>query len=318
MTRGTIGIIITGKELSMAKIGILGSGNVGANIAFFLAERNVADVMLFDIQEGLSKGKALDMMEAASIRNYQINIDGTDSMADALDSDICIITAGSLRAPGTKREDLFGDNKKIVTEFAESMRSYGGVVIVVTEPVDYLPTLFLRVSNIDPARVVGLGGFLDSTRLRYLISKELGVAAESVTALVVGQHSDSMVPLIDYCKVSGIPVDTLLEKSKVESIFEETIKSGETIVGLAQRASSFYGPSAVASDLCEAIVMDSNRIVSLSVRFSGQYGIDGIALSLPVIVGKKGVVRILEPKLSDVDLAKLKESAETIRRAVQA
>lgn len=300
----------------MAKIGVLGSGNVGANTAFFLAEKNVADVLLYDVQEGLSTGKALDMMEAAPIRKYQTKIAGTDTFADVLDSDVIIVTAGGVRKPGMKREDLYDANKDIIAEIAGSMKSFTGTVIMVTEPVDFLTTLFLRESGLPSNRVLGLGGFLDSTRLRYLIAKELGVSMENVTALVVGRHADSMLPLPNYCKVSGIPVATLIEANRLTEIFEETRRAGGLIVDLAEQASAYYGPSAVASDLCEAIVRDSRRIVSVSVQFTGQYGIDGVAMSLPVVIGREGVVRILEPALSDAERTHLVDSADSIRSIV--
>ena len=217
-----------------------------------------------------------------------------------------------------KREDLFDANKEIIAEIAGALKPVTGTVIMVTEPVDFLTTLFLRESGLPSNRVIGLGGFLDSTRLRYLIAKELGVSMENVTALVIGRHSDAMLPLADYCKVSGIPVSTLIEASRLTEIFEETRRAGGLIVDLAERASAYYGPSAVASDLCEAIVRDSRRIVSVSVKFSGQYGIDGVAMSLPVVIGREGVVRILEPKLSDAEKSHLVESAQTIKSIVHA
>ena len=302
----------------MAKIGIIGSGNVGANTAFFLAEKNAADVVLFDVQEGLSTGKTLDMMEAAPIRNYQTKLSGTDSIDDVLDADVIIVTAGGVRHPGMKREDLFDANKTIISDLATALQNVSGVVVMVTEPVDYLTTLFLKQSGIEAKRVLGLGGFLDSTRLRYLIARELGVSTENVTALVIGRHADSMVPLADYCRVSGIPVNTLMPPERLEELFEETKKSGGLIVDLAERASAYYGPSAVASDLAEAIVRDSHRIISVSIDFQGRYGIEGVAMSLPAVIGRGGVVRVLEPKLTASQLAILNESASTISSVVNA
>lgn len=301
----------------MARIGIVGSGNLGGNIAFFLAERDVADVVLFDLQAGLSTGKALDMMEAAPVRSYRTKISGTDEIEEALDSKVCVLAAGSVRQPGSSREELLSTNRSVVAEVAAKMKSYEGVVIVATEPIDALTTLFVRDSGLDPSRVLGLGGFLDSTRLRYLIAKELGISAEGVTALVIGQHSDSMLPLADYCKVSGIPVATLIDESRLAELFEATKHAGGRIVELARRTSAFYGPSAAASDLCSAIVNDSRRIVSVSVLFSGQYEIDGVAMSLPAVVGEAGAVRILEPALSERERSVLKSSAAAIARAVE-
>ncbi len=296
----------------MAKIGILGSGNVGANTAFFLAEKTVADVMLYDIQEGLSTGKSLDMMEAAPIRGYKTKISGTDRLEDLLDSDIIIVTAGGVRRPGMKREDLFDENREIITELASNLKTFKGVVIVVTEPVDFLTTLFLRESGLEAERVIGLGGMLDSTRLRYLIAKELGVSTDIVTALVVGRHSDQMIPLAKYTKVSGIPVATLIDKRRLEEIFEETRRAGGLIVEMAERASAYYGPSAVASDLAESIVRDTRHIVSVSLLLTGQYGVENVTMSLPAIIGRKGIEKVLEPELDDEQLDTFNESAKTI------
>jgi malate dehydrogenase len=301
----------------MANIGIIGSGNVGANTAFFLAEKHVAHVVLYDVQEGLSTGKALDMMEAAPIRDYQTKITGTDTIDDLLDSQVVIITAGGVRKPGMNREDLFEANREVISGIASKMRNYRGVVIMVTEPVDYLTTLFLAESSLPSTKVLGLGGFLDSTRLRYLIAKELRVSMENVCALVIGRHSDAMIPLADYCKVSGIPVATLIEEKRLTAIFEETRRAGGLIVDLAERASAYYGPSAVASELSSAIIHDTRRICSVSIEYTGQYGISGVAMSLPAIIGREGAVRVLEPKLTDSQKRVLADSAATISRAVK-
>ena len=300
----------------MAKIGIVGSGNVGANTAFFLAERAVADVMLFDVQEGLSAGKTLDMMEAAPIRGYQTKLTGTDRLEDVLDTDILIITAGSVRKPGMQREDLYSANRPILLTLASSLSDYPGIVIIVTEPVDLLTTAFAKESGLPPDRILGLGGFLDSTRLRYLISRELKISTENVSAMVIGRHSDQMIPLADYCHVSGVPVAALLDEARLQAIFEETRNSGRLIVDMAERASAYYGPSAVASDLAESIVRDTRRIISVSQMWTGQYGIEGVAMSLPAVIGSKGIVKVMEPILTDEQKTILRESADTITSIV--
>ena len=297
----------------MATIGIIGSGNVGANTAFFLAEKAVADVILQDVQEGLSTGKALDMMEAAPIRGYQTSISGTDSIDDILTTDIIMVTAGSVRKPGMKREDLFEANRTVIVDIAKSLSGFKGNVIVVTEPVDFLTTLFAKESGLDETRVLGLGGFLDSTRLQYLIAMELGVAMENVNALVIGRHADAMIPLPAYCSVSGIPVAKLVESERLDEILDKTREAGSLIVSMAERANAYYGPSAVASDLAEAMVRDSHRILSVSLMFSGQYGIEGVAMSLPAVIGRSGIERVLEPVLSDEQRGVLVDSAEAIR-----
>ena len=300
----------------MNEIGIIGSGNVGANIAFFIAEKGVADVCLYDVKEGVPEGKSLDMMEAAPIRGYGTRIRGTDSFDDAASADIVIITAGSVRSPGMKREDLFEKNTALIVELAASFKGSKSTVILVTEPVDLLTTLFVRESGMDPSQVMGLGGYLDSTRLRYLLAKELGISPESIDATVIGRHSDDMIPLPAYCTVAGVPVEHLIESERLEAIFAETRGAGALIVDMAQRASAYYGPSAVAAELAEAIRKDLKRTIPVSVMFTGQYGIEGVAMSLPAIIGAGGVVKVLEPRLSEEQKTRLTESAEAVRRIV--
>lgn len=297
----------------MANIGIIGSGNVGANTAFFIAERNVAHVVLYDIQEGLSTGKALDMMEAAPVRGYDVRIQGTDRLEHVLANDIIIITAGSVRKPGMKREDLYGENAELIRGLAKSMAGSAAKVIMVSEPVDMLTALFVEESGMDRRQVMGLGGVLDSTRLRYLISQELGVTTENVQATVIGRHSDAMIPLGRYCTVSGVPVAQLIAGDRLEALFEETRNAGNLIVDMAQRASSYYGPSAAATDLAQAVNMNTGRIMSVSMMLAGEYGIDGVALSLPAVIGRNGIEQVMLPRLTDEEERKLKSSAEDLK-----
>jgi malate dehydrogenase len=297
----------------MANIGIIGSGNVGANTAFFIAERNVAHVVLYDIQEGLSTGKALDMMEAAPVRGYDVRIQGTDRLEHVLANDIVIITAGSVRKPGMKREDLYGENAELITELAKSMAGSAAKIIMVSEPVDLLTALFVKESGMDRRQVMGLGGVLDSTRLRYLISQELGVTTENVQATVIGRHSDAMIPLRRYCTVSGVPIGQLIASDRIEELFEETRNAGNLIVDMAQRASSYYGPSAAATDLAQAVNMNTGRIMSVSMMLTGEYGIDGVAMSLPAVLGRNGIEQVMLPQLSGEEKQKLTRSAEDLK-----
>ena len=300
----------------MGKIGIIGSGNAGANTAFFLAEKAVADVELYDIQEGVPEGKALDMMEAAPIRAYQTRVSGTNSLSDILDSRIIIIAAGTARKPGMRREDLFEENRSVIDGVAEGLSGYRGIVVIVTEPVDILTTYFIRKSPLPPAKVMGLGGSLDSARLRYLIARELTISYESVSAMVIGRHSHDMLPLPAYCRVGGLPVTTLIPESRLKALFDETRKSGDLIVDLAQRSSAYYGPAAVASDLAEAVIRNTRRIISVCQMFKGQYGIKDVAMSLPSVIGENGIEKTLTPILDDDQKRVLTRSAEAIRSIV--
>jgi malate dehydrogenase len=297
----------------MANIGILGSGNVGANTAFFLAEKAVGDVLVADVQEGLSTGKALDMMEAAPVRGYKTQISGTDSTDEVLGCNIVIVTAGNVRQPGMKREELLGQNREIVTDIAQRARGSSSKFIVVTEPVDLLTSVFAQESGLPREQVLGLGGILDATRLRYLISAELGIAMENIAATVVGRHADDMIPLREYSTVSGIPITRLLSKTRIDSLFEQTRSAGDLIVEMAQRANAYYGPSAAACDVAEAIHWNLRRVMPVSMMLQGEFGVEGVAMSLPAIVGEQGIERVLEPKLTEAERSAFTESAKALQ-----
>jgi malate dehydrogenase len=298
-------------------IGIIGSGNVGANTAFFLAEKGVDHVTLFDIQDGLAQGKALDMMEAAPIRGYRTVISGTNDPQDVLNADIVIITAGAVRNPGMDRDALFQANKDIIINYAEKITRPDTRVIIVTEPVDLLTTLFARHSSLSPDKIMGLGGILDATRLRFLIADELGVSMENAAAQVVGRHSDDMIILQDYCCVSGVPIAHFLSKQTIDTLFDQTRDAGGLIVELAGRASAYYGPSAVAADLAEAICHDTGRVLSVSRMLSGQFGITDAALSMPCVINRTGASRILEPRLNNNQIDILKIGAQAIQATIK-
>ncbi len=300
----------------MANIGIIGSGNVGANTAFFIAEKVVGDVLLHDIQEGLSKGKALDMMEAAPVRGYRTQISGTDSMDDVLQCPIIIVAAGAVRKPGMKREDLFDQNRETVAEIARKLKGSSSVILLATEPVDLLTTVFANESGLPRKQVLGLGGLLDATRMRYLIAEELGVTMDNVSATVIGRHSDAMIPLPDYTTVSGVPVGKLLTAERLGEIFEKTRRAGDVIVEMAQRANSYYAPSAAACDVAEAVHRNTRRIMSLSIMLEGEYDVEGVAMNLPVVVGRNGVEQVMLPSLSASEESQFKQSADDLKRSL--
>ncbi|MFW5694426.1 MAG: malate dehydrogenase [Alkalispirochaeta sp.] len=296
----------------MANIAIIGVGNVGANTAFFIAEKNIGSVVMYDIQDGLAQGKALDMMEAAPIRGYQYGISGTNSMEDVADTNVAVVAAGTVRQPGAKRDDLFTQNAEIIDGIAESMQGYGGTVVIATEPVDLMVMRFREKSGLDASRVVGLGGVLDSTRFRYALSRELGITTENITATVIGRHSDQMMPLVEYSRVNGVPVNTLMDDVHLAKVLDETRNAGDLIVEMSQRSSSFYGPSAAAADVVQAIIWDTKRILPISFVWDGQYGISGVAMSLPTVLGFTGIERVLEPQLSQDQVQSLKKSADEL------
>ncbi len=296
-------------------VGIIGSGNLGANIAFFVAEKNIAPVRMYDVKEGLSIGKALDMMEAAPVRDYQFPVSGTDDMAELLESDVLILAAGATREPGMKRADLYEGNREIVAEIAAKLKGFTGVFVVATEPVDMLVKVAAQTSGLPWQRVLGLGALLDSQRLRYVISRDLQVGPANVTATVIGRHSDEMIPLPRYTTVSGVPVTALIDEKRLAELHAETRQAGDTIVDLFKRASSYYGPAAAATDLAEAVIRDTRRILPISFVLSGQYGIRDAALSLPAVIGRGGICQVLEPKLSEAEFSRLKASADVLAAA---
>ncbi len=296
----------------MALIGIVGSGNVGANTAFFAAEKNIAPIRMYDIKEGLSTGKALDMMEAAPIREYQYPVDGTNDLGDVMGADVIVIAAGAVREPGMKRSDLYPTNRDGIEKIASSLTEFGGVVVVVTGPVDPLVRLVVKQSGLPWQRVLGLGSTLDSMRLRYLIANELKVATSNVAATVVGSHSDHMIPLVRYTTVSGVPITALLTQDRIDELFEETQHAGDTILNHLKRSTSCYGPAAAASDVVEAVIHDSHRILSVSFMLTGQYGISDVSMSLPAVIGREGVIRVLEPQLSEQELSGFTASAAIV------
>lgn len=301
----------------MANIGIIGSGNVGANSAFFIAERNIANVSLYDVQDGLAFGKALDMMEAAPVRGYQRQIAGVKAMDELMGHEAVVLAAGTVRSPGMKREELYEANASIIDELAQGLQNYGGVVINAIEPVDALTTRFVERSGLPWNKVVGLGSILDAARLRYLVSEKTGVTAENIVAMVVGRHSDAMIPLAEYTKISGVPLTQLLNHKEIEAVFDDLRKAGDLIVEMARRASAYYGPSAVVADIAKAIAWDTRAVLPVSFVWQGQYGVDGVAMGLPVILGRRGIERVLEPELTNEQKSALVSSAEELKTLVK-
>jgi malate dehydrogenase len=299
----------------MHYVTVVGSGNVGANTAFFIAEKGITDVALYDIRDGLAAGKSLDMMEAAPVRKYRNRIWAAQSLDVVAETETIILAAGMVRKPGMKREDLFGDNYEIVAQLAPEIgrKAAGAKVLVATEPVDMITAEFVRLSGMDRMQVMGIGGCLDVTRLRYLLSWELGLSPENISALAIGRHSQELIIPLRYCGVSGLPIASLLSEERLERIVGETRSAGDLIVTMAQRASAFYAPSAAVAEVVDAIHMDLHRIICLSVLFQGEYGIEGVAMSLPVVVGRNGIERVLTPELAEQEKKVLNSSARHLK-----
>jgi malate dehydrogenase len=301
----------------MKRIGIIGSGNVGTNTAFFIAERRATDVLLVDIKEGVAAGKSLDLMEAGPVRDYVTAIRGSVRIDDIAGSDIVIIAAGRVRKPGERREDLYRDNAPNVRAIAQDIRRLApdAVVINIVEPIDLLTLLIQETLGADRFKVIGVGGLLSSTRIRYLVSNALGVSPREVTGLIIGPHHPSMVFLRDTIRVSGIPAAALLSEPQLLQLIEDARNAGDTILELAQRSTSFYASGAAAAALVDAIVCNTKALLPVSVRCEGEYGVQGLAIGVPAFVGEHGVARILQLKLSAADRDAFDQAAAALRAA---
>jgi len=301
----------------MKRISIIGSGNVGTNTAFFIAERRATDVLLVDVKDGVAAGKSLDLMEAGPVRGYVTSIRGSVRIDDIAGSDIVLIAAGRVRKPGERREDLYRDNAPNVRAIAQAVRRLapGAVVINIVEPIDLLTLLVQETLGAERFRVMGVGGLLSSTRIRYLVSNALGVSPREVTGLIIGPHHPSMVFLRETIRVSGIPASALLSEARLLQLIEEARNAGDTILQLAQRSTSYYAPSAAAAALVEAIVCNARALLPVSVRCEGEYGVRGLAIGVPAFVGERGVDRILELRLAAADREAFDRAAAALKAA---
>ena len=303
----------------MAKVSIIGSGNVGATSALYIAEKRIADVVLIDVVEGLARGKALDAIEAAPLRRYDTYIEGTEDFSAMVDSDVVVVTAGMPRKPGMSRDDLLQVNAKIMRSVSEQIARYApnAVLIVVSNPLDVMCYTALKVTGFALKRVVGMAGVLDSTRFRYFLAEKLGVNVNVTTALVLGGHGDSMVPLPRYTTVSGVPIPELLSKDVIDELVERTRKGGAEIVSYLKTGSAFWAPAASVSEMVECVVRDKKRILPCSAYLRGEYGIEGLFIGVPVKLGKNGVEEIVELSLTKEEREALATSAAGVRQVIE-
>ena len=298
------------------KVAVFGAGHVGATTAQRLVEKQIADVVLLDIVEGLPQGKALDMAEAAPVEGYDAHITGSNNNSDIAGADLVVVTAGIARKPGMSRDDLLAINAKIVGGIADDVANYApdAIVIVGTNPLDVMAHLTLERTGFAPERVMGMAGVLDTARFRAFIAMELGVSVKDVEAMVLGGHGDSMVPLPRYATVGGVPLPALLPEERIEALVDRTRKGGAEIVALLKTGSAYYAPSAAVVAMAASILRDERRVLPACVRLDGQYGIQGVFAGVPVVLGDGGVEMIVELELTDDELAALQESAEHVRQ----
>jgi malate dehydrogenase len=304
----------------MAKVTIIGAGHTGATTAHWLAEKEIADIVLLDIVEGMPQGKALDMVEAMPVIGSDVSILGTNDYADSAGSDIVVITAGLPRKPGMSRDDLLAANSEIMTSaIKNSLKvSPDAIFIILTNPLDAMSYLAMKVGDLPRERVIGQAGILDSARMRAFVAMELGVSVQNINCYVLGGHGDSMVPLTRHSNVAGVPLNQALKSEQLDAIVQRTRKGGGEIVGLLKTGSAFYAPSAALAQMVEAILTDRNLIVPASAYLEGEYGLDGIFFGVPVQLGKNGMVKIIEYDLNEEEQAALQASADHVRETIEA
>lgn len=300
------------------KVTVVGAGNVGATAAQYLVEKELADVVLVDIIEGLPQGKALDLLEAGPVEGYDCRLIGTNGYEETANSDIAVITAGLPRKPGMSRDDLLFKNAEIVGGVVEEVVKFSpnAILIVVSNPLDAMTQLALKKSGFPKRRVMGMAGVLDSARFRTFIAQELEVSVENVTAFVLGGHGDTMVPLPRYSTVAGIPITDLLPAERIEALVKRVREGGAEILSLLKTGSAFYAPAASVVEMVEAILKDKKKILPCCVYLEGEYGIHGLCVGVPVKLGRKGVEEIIQIQLTPEEEKALKYSASAVKELV--
>ena len=304
---------------SRSKITVVGAGNVGATVAQYAVEKELGDVVLVDVIEGVPQGKALDLAQAGPTHGYDSRLTGTNGYDETTDSDVVVITAGLARKPGMTRDDLLFKNAEIVGGVVEQVvrRSKHAILILVTNPLDAMVQLAWKKSGFPPERVIGMAGLLDSARFRTFIAGELSVSVENVTAFVLGGHGDTMVPLPRYSTVAGVPITELLPKEKIDALVKRTANGGAEIVNLLKTGSAYYAPGASTVEMVEAILKDKKKILPCAAYLNGQYGVKGLYVGVPVKLGRGGVEQVIEIRLTPEEQAAFKRSADAVRELVE-
>nr|4PLH_A Chain A, malate dehydrogenase [Apicomplexa]4PLH_B Chain B, malate dehydrogenase [Apicomplexa]4PLH_C Chain C, malate dehydrogenase [Apicomplexa]4PLH_D Chain D, malate dehydrogenase [Apicomplexa]4PLW_A Chain A, malate dehydrogenase [Apicomplexa]4PLW_B Chain B, malate dehydrogenase [Apicomplexa]4PLW_C Chain C, malate dehydrogenase [Apicomplexa]4PLW_D Chain D, malate dehydrogenase [Apicomplexa] len=306
------------------KISLIGAGNIGGTLAHLIAQKELGDVVLFDIVEGMPQGKALDISHSSPIMGSNVKITGTNNYEDIKGSDVVIITAGIPRKPGMSRDDLLSVNAKIMKDVAENIKKYcpNAFVIVVTNPLDVMVYVLHKYSGLPHNKVCGMAGVLDSSRFRYFLAEKLNVSPNDVQAMVIGGHGDTMVPLTRYCTVGGIPLTEFIKQGwitqeEIDEIVERTRNAGGEIVNLLKTGSAYFAPAASAIEMAESYLKDKKRILPCSAYLEGQYGVKDLFVGVPVIIGKNGVEKIIELELTEEEQEMFDKSVESVRELVE-
>ena len=300
------------------KVTVVGAGNVGANCAVRIADKELADVVLVDVVEGVPQGKGLDLLQSGPVQGYDVNITGANDYGPTANSDIAIITAGFPRKPGMSRDDLLLANFEVIKTATAGVVQYSPdcIIIVVTNPLDAMAQAAYLVSKFSKKRVIGMAGVLDSARFRTFIAQELNVSVENVTAVVMGGHGDTMVPLVRLSNVAGIPLTELMDQATIDRIVNRTANGGAEIVKYLKTGSAYYAPSAAAVEMAESILKDKKKVLPCAAYLEGEYGINGLFVGVPVKLGAAGIEKIYEIKLTEDETAKLHKSAASVQELV--
>ena len=306
------------------KIGLIGAGNIGGTLALLAGMKELGDIVLFDIMEGIPQGKALDLIEASPVEGFNANITGTQDYADLAGADVVIVTAGVARKPGMSRDDLVGINTGVMEQVGAGIKAHcpNAFVICITNPLDAMVGVLQQASGLPAEKVVGMAGVLDSARFCYFLAEEFGVSVEDVNAFVLGGHGDSMVPLVRYSTVAGIPVPDLVAmgwstQEKIDQIVQRTRDGGAEIVGLLKTGSAFYAPASSAIDMAEAYIKDKKRVLPCAAYVDGAYGLDGLYVGVPVVLGAGGVERVVEIALNADEKDMFDHSVAAVRSLVE-
>jgi malate dehydrogenase len=307
------------------KIALIGAGNIGGTLAHLIGLKELGDVVLFDVFAGIAAGKALDIMQSGPVDGFDAVMTGGSNYAAIEDADVVIVTAGFPRTPGMSRDDLIGKNAGVIAEVADGIKTHcsGAFVICITNPLDAMVWVMKEKSGLPANKVVGMAGVLDSSRFRLFLAHEFGVSVEDVTAFVLGGHGDTMVPLIRYSTVAGIPVPDLIKmgwstQAKIDAICERTANGGGEIVKLLERGSAFYAPAASAIAMAEAYLRDKKRVLPCAAYLTGQYGIKDLYVGVPVVIGAGGVEKIVEIQLNSTEQAAFEKSCGAVKELIEA